>query len=75
MPKVEEERLDLTEPQKDALRQFEKKAEFFRISCIGYNVGRLVVLKTLANSWNRHQLKHYDGNSIRRQGKLSFLTS
>lgn len=37
--------------------QFEANGVFFRIGVLAYNVGRLFVLRTLDESWHRHQVQ------------------
>ena len=37
--------------------QFEANAVFFRVGVLAYNIGRLFILRTLSESWHRHQVQ------------------
>jgi hypothetical protein len=52
--------------------QFEANAVFFRIGVLAYNFGRLFVLKTLDNSWHRHQVQTLRWKLYDTAGKIVF---
>ena len=52
--------------------QFEANAVFFRIGALSYNVGRLFVLKTLGESWHRHQVQTLRWKLYQSAGKIVF---
>ena len=52
--------------------QFEANAVFFRIGVLAYNVGRLFVLKTLDESWHRHQVQTLRWKLYETAGKIVF---
>jgi hypothetical protein len=52
--------------------QFEANAVFFRIGVLSYNVGRLFVLKTLNESWHRHQVQTLRWKLYQSAGKIVF---
>lgn len=52
--------------------QFEANAVFFRIGVLSYNVGRLFVLKTLSESWHRHQVQTLRWKLYQSAGKIVF---
>lgn len=52
--------------------QFEANAVFFRIGVLSYNVGRLFVLKTLGESWHRHQVQTLRWKLYQSAGKIVF---
>ena len=52
--------------------QFEANGVFFRIGVLSYNVGRLFVLKTLDESWHRHQVQTLRWKLYESAGKIVF---
>lgn len=52
--------------------QFEANAIFFRIGVLAHNVCRLFVLKTLDNSWHRHQVQTLRWKLYQAAGKIVF---
>lgn len=52
--------------------QFEANAVFFRIGVLSYNIGRLFVLKTLNESWHRHQVQTLRWKLYQSAGKIVF---
>jgi hypothetical protein len=52
--------------------QFEANAVFFRIGVLSYNVGRMFVLKTLGESWHRHQVQTLRWKLYQSAGKIVF---
>lgn len=52
--------------------QFEANAVFFRIGALSYNVGRMFVLKTLGESWHRHQVQTRRWKLYQSAGKVVF---
>ena len=52
--------------------QFEANAVFFRIGVLSYNVGRLFVLKTLGQSWHKHQVRTLRWKLYQSAGKIVF---
>jgi len=52
--------------------QFEANAVFFRMGALSYNVGRLFVLKTLGESWHRHQVETLRWKLYQSAGKIVF---
>ena len=52
--------------------QFEANAVFFRIGVLAYNMGRLFVLKTLDESWHRHQVQTLRWKLYNTAGKIVF---
>jgi len=52
--------------------QFEANAVFFRIGVLAYNIGRLFVLKTLDESWHRHQVQTLRWKLYNTAGKIVF---
>ena len=52
--------------------QFEANAVFFRIGALSYNMGRLFVLKTLGESWHRHQVQTLRWKLYQSAGKIVF---
>jgi len=52
--------------------QFEANAVFFRIGVLAYNIGRLFVLKTLDESWHRHQVQTLRWKLYNTAGKMVF---
>jgi hypothetical protein len=52
--------------------QFEANAVFFRIGVLSYNVGRLFVMKTLGESWHRHQVQTLRWKLYQSAGKIVF---
>ena len=52
--------------------QFEANAVFFRIGALSYNMGRLFVLKTLGESWHRHQVQTLRWKLYQGAGKIVF---
>jgi hypothetical protein len=52
--------------------QFEANAVFFRIGVLSYNMGRLFVLKTLGESWHRHQVQTLRWKLYQSAGKIVF---
>jgi hypothetical protein len=52
--------------------QFEANAVFFRIGVLAYNVARLFVLKTLDESWHRHQVQTLRWKLYETAGKIVF---
>jgi hypothetical protein len=52
--------------------QFEANAVFFRIGVLSYNIGRLFLLKTLDESWHRHQVQTLRWKLYQSAGKIVF---
>jgi len=52
--------------------QFEANAVFFRIGVLAYNIGRLFILKTLDESWHRHQVQTLRWKLYGTAGKIVF---
>ena len=52
--------------------QFEANAVFFRMGVLSYNIGRLFVLKTLDESWHRHQVQTLRWKLYQSAGKIVF---
>jgi hypothetical protein len=52
--------------------QFEANAVFFRIGVLAYNISRLFVLKTLDESWHRHQVQTLRWKLYETAGKIVF---
>lgn len=52
--------------------QFEANAVFFRIGVLAYNISRLFVLKTLDETWHRHQVQTLRWKLYQTAGKIVF---
>jgi hypothetical protein len=52
--------------------QFEANAIFFRIGSLAYNLFRLFILKTLGESWHRHQVQTVRWRLYQIAGKIVF---
>jgi hypothetical protein len=52
--------------------QFEANAVFFRIGVLAYNIGRLFILRTLDESWHRHQVQTLRWKLYGTAGKIVF---
>lgn len=52
--------------------QLEANAVFFRIGVLAYNISRLFVLKTLDESWHRHQVQTLRWKLYNTAGKIVF---
>jgi len=52
--------------------QFEANAVFFRIGVMAYNIGRLFILRTLDESWHRHQVQTLRWKLYGTAGKIVF---
>ncbi len=52
--------------------EFKANAVFFRIGVLAYNVGRLFVLKTLDETWHRHQVQTLRWKLYNTAGKVVF---
>jgi hypothetical protein len=52
--------------------EFKANAVFFRIGVLAYNVGRLFVLKTLDETWHRHQVQTLRWKLYNTAGKIVF---
>ncbi len=52
--------------------QFEANAVFFRIGVLAYNIGRLLILLTMDESWHRHQVQTLRWKLYGTAGKIVF---